>query len=116
MNSPAKTLSLNELSKNQNIVKSISKIKNNNGSNQTEKFAKLQKATKLKTSNSKDLNNFASLNSFKILEDKVVEDQENQHNEHKDLISHSACQSQNSDRVQSHVTVKKIYILQTKTY
>ena len=62
---------------------------------------------KLKTSDNKDLSNFASFNCFKILEDKETDDKENQHNEHEDLISHSTGQPQNSDRVQSQVIVKK---------
>ena len=54
---------------------------------------------KLKTSDIKDLRKFASLNRFKILEDKEIDDKENQHNEREDFISHAAGQPQNSDRV-----------------
>ena len=42
-----------------------------------------------------------------MLEDKEMDDKENQHNELEDLISHSAGQPKNSDRVQSWVIVKK---------
>ena len=55
----------------------------------------------MKTSDNKDLSNFASLNRLKILEDKEMDDKENQHNEQEDLISWSADQPQNSDRVPS---------------
>ena len=54
---------------------------------------------KFKTSDIKDLRKFASLNRFKILEDKEIDDKENQHNEREDFISHAAGQPQNSDRV-----------------
>ena len=54
---------------------------------------------KLKTSDNKDLNNFVSFNRFKVLEDKKIDDKENQHNEHEDLISYSAGQPHNFDRV-----------------
>ena len=81
--------------------------KNYNNSNQTEKFVTPKKLAKLKTSDNKNLNNFAYLNRFKILEDKEIDDKENQHNKHEDLISHSAGQPQNSNSVQSQVTVKK---------
>ena len=83
------------------------KKKNNNDSNQTEKFVTPKKPAKLKTSDNKNLNNFASPNRFKKLEDKEIDDKENQHNKHEDLISHSAGQPQNSNSVQSQVTVKK---------
>ena len=81
--------------------------KKNNNSNQTEKFVTPKKTAKLKTSDNKDLNNPASLNRFKILEDKKIDDKENQHNEHEDSISHSTGQPQDTDRVQSQVIVKK---------
>ena len=51
--------------------------KKNNNSNQTEKFVTPKKTAKLKTSDNKDLNNPASLNRFKILEDKKIDDKEN---------------------------------------
>ena len=51
--------------------------KNNNDSNQTEKFARPKTTAKLKTSDNKDLNNFASLHRFKILEDKEIDYKEN---------------------------------------
>ena len=63
----------------------------------------------MKTSDNKDLSNFASLNRLKILEDKEMDDKENQHNEQEDLISQSADQPQNSDRVPSSVIVKKLH-------
>ena len=81
--------------------------KNNNDSNQTEKFATPKTTAKLKTSDNKDLNNFASLHRFKILEDKEIDYKENQNNEHENSTSHSACQPYNSDRVHSKVIVKK---------
>ena len=42
------------------------------------------------SSDSKELNNFASLNHFIILEGRKIDDKEKQHNKHEDLISHSA--------------------------
>ena len=48
-----------------------------------------------------------SLNRFKALEYKEIDDKENQHNEHKDLVSHSPGQPQDRDRVQSQEIVKK---------
>ena len=50
---------------------------------------------------------YVNINRFKILEDKEIDDKENQHNEHEDSISHSAGQPQNSNSVQSQVIVKK---------
>ena len=48
-----------------------------------------------------------SLNRFKALEYKELDDKENQHNEHEDLVSHSPSQPQDRDRVQSQEIVKK---------
>ena len=78
-----------------------------NDSNQTKKFVTPKKIAKLKTSGNKDLNNFASLNRFKIIEDKEIDGKENQRNEHEDSISRSAGQTKNSKSVQSQVPVKK---------
>ena len=87
--------------------------KNNNDSNQNEKFVTPKKTAKLRTSDDKDLNNFASLNHFKILEDKEIDDKENQHNKLEDSISHSAGQPRNI--VKSNCNCQKICILQTET-
>ena len=76
--------------------------KNNSDSNQAEKFVTPKKTAKLKTSDNKDLKNFASLNRFTILEDKEIDDNENQHNE----LEYSVGQPQNNDRVQSQVIPK----------
>ena len=46
--------------------------KNYKDSYQTEKFVTPRKTAKLKTSDNKDLSNFASLNHLKILEDKEI--------------------------------------------
>ena len=107
MNSVVKTLSLSYLSKIQNIVTYISKIKKITIVIKLKNLSHPKKTAKLKTSDNKDLNNPASLNRFKILEDKEIDDKENQHNEHEDSISHSTGQPQDTDRVQSQVIVKK---------
>ena len=44
-----------------------------------------------------------------MLEDKEIDDKENQYSEHEDLISYSAGELQNSDRVQSKVIVKHLH-------
>ena len=65
--------------------------KNNNDSTQNSKIRHTKKTCKTHNRH-KDLNNFASLNRFKILHDKEIDDKKAQHNEHKDSISHSAGQ------------------------
>ena len=71
---------------------------------------KKKKTAKLKTSDIKDLRKFASLNRFKIVDDKETDDKENQHNELEDFISHAAGRPQNRDRVQSEIIFKNTVI------
>ena len=56
---------------------------------------------KLKTSDNTYLSNFASLNRFKKLKDKEIDDKENQRNKQEDLFRHYADQPQNSDCITS---------------
>ena len=56
---------------------------------------------KLKTSDNTYLNNFASLNRFKKLKDKEIDNKENQRNEQEDLFRHYADQPQISDCITS---------------
>ena len=42
---------------------------------------------KIETSDNKDLNNFLSLNCFKVLKEKKIDEKEKQHDEQENLIS-----------------------------
>ena len=69
MNSIGKTLSLKLITENPEYNNEYLQNKNNNN-NQIVKFLTPRKTAKLKTSDNKDRNNFASLNRFKVLEER----------------------------------------------
>ena len=69
MNSIRKTLSLKLITENPEYNNEYLQNKNNNN-NQIVKFLTPRKTAKLKTSDNKDRNNFASLNRFKVLEER----------------------------------------------
>ena len=66
--------------------------KNNNYSNQIEKFVTPKNPAKSKISDNTYLNNFVSLNGFNVLQEKEIDVKENHHDKQMDLISCNADQ------------------------
>ena len=61
----------------QNVVTIIYKIKTINDSNKIEKFGARKIPAKLKTLESKDLNNLVPFNRFRVVEEKEIDEKEN---------------------------------------